>query len=297
LSITKTDNATDYVAGSSTTYTIVVTNNGPNDVIGATVTDNITIKLDSWTWTCIQTNGANGCDGVVGSTSDFTDVVNLPSLSSITYTATANIAAGATGVLSNAASISVPVGITDPNTSNNTAADTPPDQLITTDPPGNIGPTPDGSVRVINSPSVLTLQLSSALIVNSSNSDGPDLVYYEFAEGTNPGVLMDKVILQISDGRNWYTILDWGDTLTAGPDSNSNIPVPLGAPNPTTCVGEPDNCEIDASFLYNSGSFSTGIAINVDGIGIPAGTYPYIRILSPADSGDGVDVDAIQVLP
>jgi hypothetical protein len=42
--------------------------------------------------------------------------------------------------------------------------------------------------------------------------------------------------------------------------------------------------------------FSTGIGIDLDGV-VPPGTYPYIRIISPSDSGDGVDVDAIEILP
>src|SRR4030095_7647332 len=52
LSIAKTDNADVYVAGNSLRYTIVVSNTGPADVIGATVTDNFSSNLTSITWTC-----------------------------------------------------------------------------------------------------------------------------------------------------------------------------------------------------------------------------------------------------
>jgi hypothetical protein len=104
---------------------------------------------------------------------------------------------------------------------------------------------------------------------------------------------MDVVILQIGDGQNWYTILNWGD---GAADGNTNISIPLAVPpNPTDCAGEPDNCEIDASQLFNS----TGVSIQLDGV-VPPGTYPFIRIFSPAappDTDGGAEVDGIEVLP
>ena len=98
---------------------------------------------------------------------------------------------------------------------------------------------------------------------------------------------MDAVILQIGDGSNWYTVLNWGDGI---PDTNTNIS------NPPGCTGEPDNCPIASSLLYNS----TGITIDVDIPSIPPGTYPYIRIFSPSappDTDGQVEVDAIEILP
>lgn len=301
LGITKTDNATDYEAGGSTTYTIVVTNNGPDNVSGAVVTDNIPAQISSWTWACSQTGGATGCDAVAGSSANFTDVVNLPNGASITYTVTASILPGATGPLTNTANVSVPVGYTDPVSGNDSDSDT--DQLIVASsfPYGNIGTTPDcpvpSCVESILSGGYLTLRFGTSLVVGGHA--GYDLVYYELPQGANPGIWMDEVILQIGDGSNWYTILDWGNTLINGPDTNTNIPVPLPSPpNLTDCTGEPDNCEIDASFLYNYPAVPpfTGVAIQLDGV-VPDGAYDYIRIIAPPDSGDGVELDAIVVLP
>ena len=113
---------------------------------------------------------------------------------------------------------------------------------------------------------------------------GWDLVYYEFPAGT--GINMDAVILQVGDGSNWYTILNWGD---GSSNIGTNIVSPPG------CAAEPDNCPIDASLLYNS----TGIAFDLDGV-ISNGTYPYIRIFSPSsppDTDGQIEIDAIQVLP
>src|SRR5262249_59186033 len=52
LAITKTDDAVAVVAGTSTTYTITVTNAGPTAVEGAGVTDAFPAALTGVTWTC-----------------------------------------------------------------------------------------------------------------------------------------------------------------------------------------------------------------------------------------------------
>lgn len=294
LQITKTDNATDYAANISVQYTIVASNLlGPSNVTGATITDTFSANLTGITWTCAGSGGASCTAGGAG---NINDTINLPVGTSVTYTVNATVIGSPSGPsLVNTATVSVPVGMTDPTPGNNSATDT--DQLVVAGsfPYGNIGTAPDGSATTIIAPSFVTLQFGTPLVVGSHA--GYDLVYYEFLEGANPGVLMDVVILQVGDGSNWYTVLDWGDTLLSGPDTNTNISVPLASPpNLTNCAGEPDNCEIDASLLIASMGFSTGIGIDLDGV-VPPGTYPYIRIISPSDSGDGVDVDAIEVLP
>ena len=80
---------------------------------------------------------------------------------------------------------------------------------------------------------------------------------------------------------------------------SENIAVPLGPPNSTTCLTEPDNCAIDGSFLYSSNGFTTGITIDLDSV-VPPGTYRYLRFFSataPPDTDGGVELDAIEVLP
>ena len=124
LQLTKTDGVATYIPGSTLTYTITVINNGPNNVTGAIITDNIPTQLATWTWTCVQNGGATGCNGVVGSSANFTDTVNLPNGSSIVYTVTANTAVGATGSLVNTATVALPAGNTDPAPGNNSDTDT-----------------------------------------------------------------------------------------------------------------------------------------------------------------------------
>ncbi len=125
LSVTKNDGSATYAAGVNTIYTIVVSNAGPSPATGAVVTDNKPAQVSQWTWVCSgATNGATGCDGVTNSAAIFTDTINLPAGSSITYTVTAAISAAATGNLVNTVMVAAPGGTTDLTLSNNSATDT-----------------------------------------------------------------------------------------------------------------------------------------------------------------------------
>ncbi len=125
LAITKTDGVTSYTPGGTLTYTIVVSNAGPSIATGAIVTDNKPTQVAQWTWVCSGvTGGATGCDGVTNTAANFSDTINLPAGSSITYTVTTTTSSSATGNLVNTASVAVPGGTTDPTPGNNSATDT-----------------------------------------------------------------------------------------------------------------------------------------------------------------------------
>jgi hypothetical protein len=112
-----------------------------------------------------------------------------------------------------------------------------------------------------------------------------DLIYYELP--TAGGIDMDLVLIEISDGYNWYTVLNWGG---GGADTNTNINIA----NPLFGGSETDNRHIDSSFLHDT----TGVGIELDGV-VPPNTYSYIRITAPAGdpTNDGCDIDAIVPLP
>jgi uncharacterized repeat protein (TIGR01451 family) len=132
LSITKTDNQSTYFPGQQLTYTIVASNAGPSTVLDATVADAFPADLTNVTWTCVASAGS-AC-GVAGGTGDINDTVDLIPSGTVTYTAIATVAAGATGPIANSASITGPGNVPDPNTANNNATDT--DQLLLTTPFG-----------------------------------------------------------------------------------------------------------------------------------------------------------------
>ena len=122
LSISKTDGQSSVVAGTSTTYTIVSSNAGPQAIVGAIVADTFPAAL-TCIWTCAGTGG--GTCTAAGS-GNISDVVNLPSAASVTHTANCAVAAATPNgtVISNTATVAVPAGASDPSPGNNSATDT-----------------------------------------------------------------------------------------------------------------------------------------------------------------------------
>jgi uncharacterized repeat protein (TIGR01451 family) len=289
LQLTITDYATEYVPGTARHYTINVSNAGPGNITGATVTDIFPAQILSVTsWSCTVTGGATcGWSGSL----NISDTVDLPAGSTITYDFFVTTDGGSAVDLVNAASVAA-VGYTELSPGNESQMDTA--QLLISNPfpSGNIGETKDGIPTTISpSGTSLTLAFSTPLTVGVGNY----LVYYEMGVGT--GMLMDQVQIEISDGYIWYPIFNWG---AGGADTNSNLN--------TAVIGGSESDNRDFSFIPDSdvlypfgtgtaGNPATGVTIQVDGV-VPNGIYPYIRITAPSgDIDNGCDVDAIQILP
>ena len=99
LTITKVDNvggssivpSTGTVTpGSSLTYTIVVSNTGPDTVTDASVSDPFPANLTGITYTSVAAGGATDSNPT-GSGGTLTDTVTLPAGASITYTVTGTV--------------------------------------------------------------------------------------------------------------------------------------------------------------------------------------------------------------
>ncbi len=125
LSITNTNNVATLVAGATTTYAIVVTNLGPSDANGATVSSVPPALLTGVTWTCVASAGAV-CPAVGGAGAIAATVATFPSGGVLTYALTGTVSPTATGTVALPASVAAPSGVTDPTPANNTATDTDP---------------------------------------------------------------------------------------------------------------------------------------------------------------------------
>ncbi|MCP4664589.1 MAG: DUF11 domain-containing protein [bacterium] len=110
LAVFKEDGGVPIVPGQPINYSITVTNNGPNPVYGATVTDVFPTDLHTITWTCEWTVGslctASG-DGNID------DTVDLLPQGTLLYKATAVVDEEATGPIENTATVDVPAVMTD----------------------------------------------------------------------------------------------------------------------------------------------------------------------------------------
>ncbi len=120
LKITCTDGKTSVADRSLDTYTITVTNTGLENLNGAVVTDTFPAQIQNVTYSATGKNGATGFSAGAG---DINQSLNLPPDSSVTYKATGLVNGNSGAVISNTANVSVPTGVSDPNTSNNTATD------------------------------------------------------------------------------------------------------------------------------------------------------------------------------
>ncbi|HYC94018.1 MAG TPA: DUF11 domain-containing protein [Thermoanaerobaculia bacterium] len=121
IAVTKTDNATNVVAGTPVTYTIVVSNSAPIAVAGVNVADAFPPALTGVTWTCAPSAGSS-CAGA--GSGNLNQNVTLAANGSVTFTVTGTLAPAATGTLANSVNVTTPAGFVETNPANNSATDT-----------------------------------------------------------------------------------------------------------------------------------------------------------------------------
>jgi uncharacterized repeat protein (TIGR01451 family) len=118
LSITKSDGVSAVNPNTSTTYTIQVTNTGPSNATGVSVTDVIPTDLGNPTSTDSNFSYNSGTK-----TATWTGIA-LASGQSTTLKLTATVSSTPSGTtIDNTAKIVLPIGLTDPNLNNNSATD------------------------------------------------------------------------------------------------------------------------------------------------------------------------------
>jgi uncharacterized repeat protein (TIGR01451 family) len=187
LAITKTDGVTSVNPGGTTTYTIVVSNSGPSNVTGATVTDVLPAAITSDTFTAVGSGGASGF--TASGSGNINDTVNLPLGSTITYTLLAHIASSATGTLVNTATVTAPAGVTDPNLSNNSATDT--DTL-----------TPQVTLAVVKTDGSLTYTPGgiATYTVTITDTGASDATNITVSDSLPPGVTLTANVTCVANG-------------------------------------------------------------------------------------------------
>ena len=122
LRVTVTDAKSAAIAGAKDTYSIVLTNGGPSDVVGAVISDSFSAGFTGVTFTATQSGGASGFTG--SGNGNINDTALMLFGSTITYKAAGKISASVTGTLSNTATVDAPSEVTDSNLANNSATDT-----------------------------------------------------------------------------------------------------------------------------------------------------------------------------
>jgi uncharacterized repeat protein (TIGR01451 family) len=200
---------TSAVPGTDTTYIVTVSNNGPSDVTGATLADTFPSAISGATYTAVPSGGATGF--TASGNGNISDTLFLPAGSSVTYTVTAPIDPGATGTLSNTATVMAPATATDPIPGNN--SDTDNDTLT---------PTADLGITVSDGTTTAVPGTATTYTIVVSNS-GPSKVF-----GATVNTTLDAAI----SGANYTRVLAGGatDTVPTGSgDINDTITLPPGS--------------------------------------------------------------------
>jgi uncharacterized repeat protein (TIGR01451 family) len=166
LGITKTDGLANINPGSAITYTIVVSNAGPDASNGSIVTDTVPASITGVTWTCGSATGGATCGAASGSGNAINTTANLPAGSSVTYSVSGTLSVTATGTLSNTAIVITPAsGVSDPTdlgrtgAGNNSATDT-----------TTINPVPDLTITKSHSGNFTQGQVGATYTITATNS-------------------------------------------------------------------------------------------------------------------------------
>jgi len=240
LAVTKTDGISVFAPGGTTTYTIVVTNNGPLNVVGAIFTDAKPAQITSWTWTCVPDPGATCTAGPSTPAGNFMDTINIPAGKKVVYTVVATISPAAIGNLVNTATVASPVGNPDPIPTNNSATDT------------DTGPMADLSITKTDGVTWYIPGGTLTYTIRVSNS-GPQAVL--------GAAFADNIPAQIT-GWTWTCVADLGAICTPGPSAI--------ATNFTDTVSIPSGKGVTYTVVAAVSPAATGNLVNTATITNPA---------------------------
>ncbi|MGA3121256.1 MAG: hypothetical protein ABSF69_10865 [Polyangiaceae bacterium] len=221
LSVAMSDGGGTVTAGTNVTFTITVTNNGPNPVAGATLGDPFGAAFTSETWTCA---GA-GCPAPTGVGTPSAALALLAPGAQATFTVVASVSPSATGVLSNTATVGAPPGIVDGVPGNNTVTIT-----------NTLNAVADVSVTLTSAPPSVAVGASYSYTVNVRNA-GPSTASQVTATLTIPnGATLGPIPPSDAAGGWNCTVPPVGQTVTCVRTTlaaGANVPLTLDVTAPS----------------------------------------------------------------
>jgi uncharacterized repeat protein (TIGR01451 family) len=248
LAISKTDGQATDVPGTSITYTIVVSNVGPSNAPGATVSDTFPGSLIGVTWSCSATPGSS-C--TAGGSGNIADVVTLLAGGSATYTVNATISPSATGILSNTATVTAPGGVTETAPLNNTSTD-------------NTTLTPQADLAVTKTDGVASVTAGTSLVytivvTNAGPSNAPNATVTDNFPASLTGV-------------TWTCAPAGGASCTLGGTGNINqvVNLPAGGSLTYTVNATVDPCATGS--VSNTVTVAPGMGVTDPGPGLNSAT-------------------------
>ena len=249
LSVSKTDGVLIYPPGGAVTYTIVVTNNGPAPVIGATIFDNPPAQILSWIWTCVADSGATCAAGPIIAL-PFSDTVDIPLGKKVTYTVVASVDIAAVGDMANQVTVTAPVAIPDPIPGNNTSTDT------------DVHPTADLAVTMTDMVAIYVPGGTVIYTITVTNGGPSNVIGATFS---------DAIPAQI-DLWTWTCAPDLGALCTTGPS--------VSAVGYADTVNIPVGKRVVYTVVAHVSAGAVGPMVNTASITAPLPLYPDLNMVN-----------------
>ncbi len=177
--VSKTHTPVALSTGSTVTYTIVVRNNGPNDITNAAFTDTVPAQITGVNWSCTVSPVASGnsCGAASGTGNAINTTVSLKNGAAATYIVTGTVSSS--GTLTNTARIIRTDDTTDPDditktgAGNNSKTDTTtvsiaPDLTITKTHTGNFTQGQTGATYTLTARNIGTTSTSGTVTVTDT---------------------------------------------------------------------------------------------------------------------------------
>ena len=263
LQVTKTDAPDPVVAGTVLTYTITVTNAGPDEAPGVTITDTFPAELSNVQYTSVAAGGATG-NTAAGNGNINDAAVTLPAGASVTYTVTGTVSASAAAVSNTATATATAASFElDPTNDAATATTT-------------VTSSADLSVVVTDSPDPVTAGQNltyTITVTNAGPSDAqtvtltdqlpPNTTFVSFAQTTGPAF---TAATPPAGGAG--TVTATAATLAAGATATFTLVVNVNAGTPLNTVlsntATAGAATADVNALNNSGTATTSVATAAD---------------------------------
>ncbi len=206
LSISKTDGSATYTPGTPISYTLVATNSGPSNAIGALLSDNLPAAISGTSWTATYAGGGSGPASGSGNPAA---VIDLPVGATATLVLNGQVSAAASGNLANTGTIAPAPGASDPFMANNNATDT--------DTPA---PVADLAISKTDGSATYTPGNAISYAITATNSGPGDVVGATVADAL-PGAI---------SGASWSATYAGGASGPASGSGNLNaaVNIPVG---------------------------------------------------------------------
>lgn len=295
LAITKSDTQASYVPGKPIGYSIVVTNVGPTNATGVSVTDVVPSAITGLTVNCTAAGSAAcGTNASSGNTASFTGAsVAAGAGNQLTIAVNGTVNPGATGNLINTATVAAGTGQSDPNTANNAATDTdtPAQADVSITKTGPAAATPGGDITYTMTVTNNGPDLAAA--VSITDPTPPALTFV-----ANAGACTTAFPCALGD-------LTSGATRTI--TTTYHLPSNYTAPNPIVNTATVATITADPNSANNASTVSTPLGAaqsdlqivkNVSAAAVlPGQNYTYTLQVTNNGPSDATNVRATDMLP